>query len=446
MLLRRLENHLQELALPRGVRVLVAVSGGPDSVALLDLLAATAGHGWQLVVAHVDHGIQPESARIAAMVESLAASYGVGFRCRRLQLGPETSETEAREARYAVLESIRVQEKADWIVTAHHADDQAETVLLRVLGGTGPAGLAAMAAVQGVIVRPLLPFRREELARYLLDRNLSAWEDPANSDPRHLRAWLRRSLLPLIRERLPDVDAQLLRVSRQAAIERIAWDRVLETIPGLDWRPEPGGGSVAAAPLAAYDSTLGNALLRAAARRAGLTLGIERAERAIEFLVQAQSGSRMELGGGWTLELEFGRAKLLGRGTGGMLVEAPSISALKIAGVPGAAHFGRWALRWYREPAPDQQPRNGLAAWFIPGALRVRPWQAGDNIRPLKGRGSRLVVKCFQEAKVARADRSVWPVVLDSGGQVIWVPGVCRSENLVPQPGAEALRVDAQIT
>jgi len=446
MLLRRLEEHLQEMALSRGARVLVAVSGGPDSVALLDLLAATACHGWQLVVAHVDHGIHPESPRIAESVESLATSYGVAFRCRRLQLGSGTSETVAREARYAILEAMRIEEHAAWIVTAHHADDQAETVLLRVLGGTGPAGLAAMAAVQGSIVRPLLPFRREELAQYLLDRNLPAWEDPANSDPRHLRSWIRNSLLPLIRVRLPDVDAQLLRVSRQAGIERMAWDRILDMIPGLEWRPEPGGGSVAAAPLAAYDSTLGNALLRAAARRAGFTLGIERAERAIEFLVQAQSGSRMELGGGWTLGLEFGRAKLLGAGIGGTPVEAPPVSGLEIAGVQGAAHFGRWALRWRQEPAPDQQPRNGLAAWFIPGALRVRPWQAGDNIRPLKGRGSRLVVKCFQEAKVARPDRSVWPVVLDSGGQVIWVPGVCRSENLVPQPGAEALRVDAQIT
>ncbi|HEV8123707.1 MAG TPA: tRNA lysidine(34) synthetase TilS [Gemmatimonadales bacterium] len=446
MLLRRFEEHLQSLAPPRGARVLVAVSGGPDSVALLDLLVAGgAAHQWELVVAHVDHGIHSESDRIARMVESLAASYGLEFQNRRLQLGPGTSETDARAARYAALEAMRIEQHGDWIVTAHHADDQAETVLLRVLGGTGPAGLAAMAAVQGSIVRPLLPFRREELARYRLDRNLQAWEDPANRDPRHLRSWARGSLLPIIREKLPDVDAQLLRVSRQAGFERIAWDRVLEVIPELGWRPEPGGGSVAAACLAAYDSTLGNALLRAAARRAGLTLGIARAQRAIEFLAQAQSGSRMELGGGWTLEVEFGRARLRGVKTAEPLVESLG-SALMVVGPLGEANFGRWALRWRPEPAPDQQARDGLAAWFIPGALQVRPWQAGDNIRPLKGRGSRLVVKCFQEAKVARADRSTWPVVLDSAGQVIWVPGVCRSENLVPQPGAQALRVDAQIT
>lgn len=444
MLIRRFESHLQTLPFREGARLLVAVSGGPDSVALLDLLvAAGGGHGWRLVVAHVDHGIHPESARIAERVESLAASHHLRFQCRQLQLGAETSETEARAARYAALESMRVLEAGDWILTAHHADDQAETVMLRVLGGTGPAGLAAMAPVQGSIVRPLLPFRREELVQYLLDRNIQSWEDPANADPRHLRSWVRSVLLPVIRAKLPDVDAQLLRVSRQAAVERVAWDRVLETIPGLDWRGEPGGGSVAAAPLAAYDSTLGNALLRAAARRAGLTLGIEQAERAIEFLARAGSGTRMELGGGWTLEMEFGRARLQGSKTGITPIEA---SALEVSGVPGAANFGRWALHWKREPAPDQQSRNGLAAWFIPGALQVRSWQAGDNIRPLRGRGSRLVVKCFQEAKVARAHRSTWPVVLDSAGQVIWVPGVCRSDNLVPQPGAEALRVDAQIT
>jgi tRNA(Ile)-lysidine synthase len=440
------EDHLRSLPVPHGARILVAVSGGPDSVVLLDLLMTTRSrHGWQLVVAHVDHGIHPESARVAGMVESLAASHGIGFQCRRLHLGPDTSETEAREARYAALEAMRVQEDAAFVATAHHADDQAETVLLRVLAGTGPAGLAAMSAVQGSIVRPLLPFRREVLARYLLDHQLSAWEDPANSDARHLRSWVRGSLMPRIRERLPDVDAQLLRVSRQAGIERLAWDRVLEVIPDLDWRPEPGGGSVAAARLAAYDSTLGNALLRAAARHAGLTLGIARAARALEFLAQAQSGSRMELGRGWTLAMEFGRARL-GREAVGAVLESPPASGLAVAGAIGAANVGRWALRWRREPAPDQQQRDGLAAWFIPGALQVRPWRAGDNIRPLRGRGSRLVVKCFQEAKVARAERATWPVVLDEAGQVIWVPGVCRSENLVPQPGAEALRVDAQIT
>lgn len=446
MLLPGFEDHLQSLPVPRGARLLVAVSGGPDSVVLLDLLAATgASHGWQLVVAHVDHGIHPDSARVAGMVESLAASYRIGYQCRRLNLGPGTSETEARDARYAALEEMRVEEHADFVLTAHHADDQAETVLLRVLAGTGPAGLAAMTAVQGSIVRPLLPFRREALARYLLHRNLPAWEDPANSDPQHLRSWVRGSLLPQILERLPDVEAQLLRVAQQAGIERVAWDRILEAMPGLDWRPEPGGGSVAAARLATYDSTLGNALLRAAARRGGLTLGIVRAARALEFLGQAQSGSHMELGRGWTLAVEFGRAKL-GREARGTPLETPPASALAVAGAIGAANIGPWSLRWRREPAPDQQQRDGLAAWFIPGALRVRSWQAGDNIRPLRGRGSRLVVKCFQEAKVARAERSTWPVVVDEAGQVIWVPGVCRSENLVPQPGAEALRVDAQIT
>ncbi|MEP7324475.1 MAG: tRNA lysidine(34) synthetase TilS [Gemmatimonadota bacterium] len=446
MLLTRFQDQLDKLAVPRGVRVLVAVSGGPDSVALLDLLVATGdSHGWDLVVSHVDHGIHAESSRISKLVESRAEGYGIGFRFRRLGLGAGTSETAARVARYAALEEIRVAEHAEWVVTAHHADDQVETVLLRVLAGTGPAGLAAMTSRQGTIVRPLLPFRREELACYLLDRHLEAWEDPANSEPRHLRSWVRESLLSSIRERLPDVDTQLLRVSEQAGFERVAWDRLLEALPELDWRPEPGGGSVAAARLAAYDSTLGNALLRATARRSGLTLGIERAERAIEFLARAQSGSRMELGGGWTLAVEFGRAKLMGRAIE-TRSESQAPSVLELAGPMGEATFGRWVFRWRLEAAPAEQARNGLAAWFIPGPMQVRAWQAGDDIRPLKGRGSRLVVKCFQEVKVARGDRSTWPVMRDGVGGVIWVPGVCRSESLVPQPGAEALRVDAQIS
>lgn len=445
MLVSRFEDSLARLGLAPRSRLLIAVSGGPDSVALLDLLATSGGHTHPLTVAHVDHGIHRASGAVAQRVEALASSYRLAYDTVRLELGPDASETVARDARYSSLEAMREAAGAEYIVTGHHADDQAETVLLRVLSGTGPAGLAAMAAVRGVIVRPLLPFRREELARYVLDRNLPVWEDPANQDPKHLRSWLRHSVLPQMRGRLPAVDTDLVRVATQGSIERMAWDRVLDALPGLEWTAEPGGGSVAAAPLAGYDSILGSAVLRALARRVGLTLGADRATRALEFLSHGQSGRRMELGDGWILALEFGRARLIGPGA--MPAEiVPEVRSLALDRESGAAEFGRWALRWRVEPAPEAQPRDGLVAWFIPGSLQVRLWQAGDCIRPLKGRGSRLVVKCFQEAKVARENRSTWPMLLDQSGQVIWVPGVCRSEVLVPEPGAEAVRVDAHIT
>ncbi|MGH7645086.1 MAG: tRNA lysidine(34) synthetase TilS, partial [Gemmatimonadales bacterium] len=137
---------------------IVAVSGGPDSVALLDLLHEAALPGIGLVVAHADHGIQPGSAAVAEQVGRLAASYGLPFELGRLALGPGASETVARRARYAWLRDVQRRRGVRYLVTAHHRDDQVETVLLRVLRGSGLAGLAGIPArARGGLVRPLLP-------------------------------------------------------------------------------------------------------------------------------------------------------------------------------------------------------------------------------------------------------------------------------------------------
>ncbi|HET9726966.1 MAG TPA: tRNA lysidine(34) synthetase TilS, partial [Gemmatimonadales bacterium] len=234
-LLEDFAAHLAALRLPPG-RALVAVSGGPDSVVLLHLLHATRKlHRLGLVVAHFDHGIHPESAAVAAAVRALAARYGLPYVEGRGALGLAAAETTARSARYAWLEATRFQLGADLVVTAHHADDQVETVLMRALKGSGPAGLAGMASRRGALVRPLLPFRRAALLRYLRAEGLTAWGDPANQDPRHLRAWLRGDVLPFLRARLPGVDDALLRLGRQAARGRAAWNAVIELLPGLDF-------------------------------------------------------------------------------------------------------------------------------------------------------------------------------------------------------------------
>ena len=148
-LLNDFRNSLDMLRLPPG-RALVAVSGGPDSVALLDLLNRTRDHHrLELVVAHFDHGIHPESPRVADAVAAFARSLGLPHEVGRAALGPGAGETSARAARYAWLEATRVRLGAAVILTAHHANDQVETVLMRALAGSGPAGLAGMARSPG---------------------------------------------------------------------------------------------------------------------------------------------------------------------------------------------------------------------------------------------------------------------------------------------------------
>ena len=419
-------------------RALVAVSGGPDSVALLDLLAQSRDvHGLDLIVAHLDHGIHPESGRVAEQVRALAESYHLPIHIGQLALGPDAGETEARAERYAWLETLRSRLDAGVIFMAHHADDQVETVLMRVLGGSGPAGLAGMASVRGEVVRPLLSFPRADLLRHLAESGLQSWQDPANADPRHFRSWLRTQLLPMLRRRLPDVDSRIHRISTQAGRDRAAWDSVLDALPDLDFAVETDGISVAAPSLGGYDSPLAQAVILAAARRAGCQLGPSRVGRVLSLVRSGESGSRVPLGNGWTAELAFGRLRI------GRNAPTPKRSAWALEGLCGRGSWGRWTLRWAPAPVPDRQERAGMSAWFTYDRLTVRGWDPGEKLKPLGGTGRRLVVRCFQEVRVPRSRRVSWPV-LAQNQEIIWIPGVCRSDALLPDRGTEALRIDAE--
>lgn len=437
-LVARFVSALAELPVAPGDRVVVAVSGGSDSVALLDLLHRTrASHQLALTVGHVDHGIHPESSAIAERVAALAARFELPFALRRLDLGSAAGETAARAGRYAALDEIRRDAAARWIVTAHHADDQAETLLMRLLHGSGPAGLAGMAPVRGRIVRPLLQVTHAELVAYTLDRGLPQWDDPANEDLRHERAWIRHAVMPVLAERLPDVLARIARSAEQARADRGAWDAALDALAELSVEHDSLGISVAAHPLTGYDSRLAVALIRAAGRRAGIVIGPRRAERVLDLARTGRSGAWLPLGGGARAELAFGRLGL----SRGSNVAASAAVLLPGAG-SGAAQWGRWSMRWRTDRAPAEQPRNGMTAWFVPQTeLRVRSWQPGDRLLPLGGTGRRLLVRCFQDARVPRSRRSEWPVI-ESAGQVVWAPGVCRGAALVPAAGSEAVRVD----
>ena len=426
--------HLDSLGLPGGPG-LVAVSGGLDSIVLLDLLHHTLAGARELIVAHADHGIHPDSAAVAAKVAALARALGLRCEIGRLGLGADTGETAARQARYAWLSLVREELGATVVFTAHHADDQAETILMRALEGSGPAGLSGMRAVSGALVRPLLPFRRAELARYARERGLEVWMDPANSDPRHLRSWIRCDLLPAIRRRLPRVEERLRRLGAEAARDRVAWDQLLDLLPELELRAERGGISVAASPLAAYDSALSETIIIAVARRSGLALGSARAARIRQLVVSGGSGREIPLGAGWRAELSYGRLSILRGGAAGVGGELP------LQGRSGHARWGDWRVTWRPELAPERQERADRTAWFSPDPIVVRSWAAGEKVRPLAGAGRRLVVRCFQDARVPRRTRAAWPV-LASADRVIWIPGVCRSDALVPPAGAEALRVD----
>lgn len=439
-LLERFTAHLARSALlAEPGLALLAVSGGADSMALLDLVAhAAAGLGLTLHVVHADHGIHPESADVAARVADAAHRYyGLETDIGRLELGAGASETRAREARYDFFRHIQRRRRARWLVTAHHADDQVETVLLRLLRGSAPVGLAGIAPLgpRG-LVRPLLPFRRAELADHARGTGLPLFEDPANADPRHMRSWVRSALLPMLESRLgPHAAESLLEVAGHATEEARAWDALLAVLPGLDVRVAEGRVDVARHVLAGYDKPLAVRILRAAAHRAGLRLGPGAAARIVPFLRDAGSGRRIELGAGLTAEAAFDRLVLR---VGVITAPAP----VDLGGERGEAVFGAYRLAWRPEAAPGRIERGGWTAWLSPGSLSVRGPDAGEALVPVGGVGHREVRRLLMEARVPRTARAAYPVVTWNG-VAAWVPGVCRAAIGVPQPGTAAVRIDA---
>jgi tRNA(Ile)-lysidine synthase len=439
-LLERLRAHLaaSRLFAEPGLAVL-AVSGGGDSLALLDLLASLAPElGLGLVVAHADHGILTESADVARRVAGLARErYGLEAVTGALSLGPRASETRARLARYRFLRAVQAERGARYLVTAHHADDQVETVLLRVLRGSGPAGLSGIEAVGARgLIRPLLPFRHAELLAHAERAGLGVFHDPSNADPHHARAWIRSVLRPAIEERLGgESGAALLAVAAHAARDLDAWDAVLEQLPGLDLAASEGRFEVARSVLRSYDNVLAARILRAAARRAAVRLTPAEAARLARFASRAASGRRLVLAEGMASEAAFDRLVVTRRST------VPAARLLEAAS--GEVAFGPLVLAWRTEPAPADVPRAGWTTWLPAESLGVRVSLPGDRVLPVGGVGRRKVTRLLMEARVPRSARAAYPVVT-SGDEVVWLPGVCRAAARIPRPGTEAVRIDAR--
>jgi len=203
----------------RGRRILIACSGGADSLALLGLMGLLArGLEVDLAVAHVDHGLRAESSAEGAEVAAIAAQRGLPMFQRRLELAPGAGLADrARNARRSALREMSQESGSSLIALGHTATDQVETVLMHILRGAGLDGLAGMPAVDRPWIRPLLGLRREETAQLAARLDFSPVDDPTNHDPRHLRVELREVILPRLRLRNPAIERSIAGLARHAA-------------------------------------------------------------------------------------------------------------------------------------------------------------------------------------------------------------------------------------
>jgi tRNA(Ile)-lysidine synthase len=425
-----------------GDHVLVGVSGGPDSVALLHaLVLLRSEYGLRLTVCHVHHGLRTEADRDAAFVEALAARLGCPARVVRIEVpqgGGRSPEEAARLARHAALARVARTTGASRIALGHTADDQAETVLMRFLQGAGPRGLAGIPARRGRIVRPLLDVSRAAVQAHLAAHELASVDDATNRDTRFLRNRVRHGLLPLLAAEtgphVPDALRRVAQASREAvealdALVRprlaghltrtpVGWRMALAALDGL-----PAGAVKAAVRLALVEV--------AAADR--LASGLRRAHLdALARLPAAATGARVRLPAGVVVE----------RGRDALWLLRPDASLGPAAlGVPGRARAGDMigVTAAIEAPGPGRPGDPVWDAWFDAEALGVGPVAGGSAAAPLLVRprwpGERMVpfgggepvrlTKLLAGAGVPRHARARWPVVVRDG-EVLWLVGLRR--------------------
>lgn len=422
-----------------GDTVVVAVSGGLDSVALLHLLRFTPGlPRLRLVVAHVDHGMRPPSAADADWVRGLARAWGLVFHAARLDPVP-TSESAARWARYAFLSEVLERERATRILTAHHADDQAETVLFRALRGTGIRGLAGIPERRGRVWRPLLGLRREQLERYARSVGLGWREDPSNRDMRFARNALRHEVLPALEAgAAPGARRALVGLARRARQEEEAWQSLLPgLLDALGIEREPGRISLSREGLRAHHPGVRARLLRAVARELGSPLKESGTRAALEFTNYCESGRERHLSAALTIRREFDRLVLArpraSEEDRSVLIPGPAAGEGRLV-VGGRSFHIRWDTarsvgRW----------EEAFSVGDVRFPLRVRGWAPGDRVR--LACGTKKLKKVFLEARTPASERYRVPVVVDETARVVWAAGVARSCVARPQNGEEALYI-----
>ncbi|MEP6508800.1 MAG: tRNA lysidine(34) synthetase TilS, partial [Gemmatimonadales bacterium] len=274
-------------------RIVLAVSGGLDSMVLLDAVAAGfAAKKKRLIVATFDHRSGPHSAAAARFVEKRAGELGLKCVVGRAS-APMHREHEWREARWEFLRQTAAKLDAT-IVTAHTLDDQIETVFMRILRNAGPRGLAGLFA-ESEVVRPFLRLRRSQLEAYARSNHVKFLRDPSNNSRAHLRNRVRHDLLPAISRVRPAFSDDLLSLAQAASVWRIAMTGAVERIgyPGAD-----GSLRVARSDLAGYDAESLRALWPAIAAKAGVVMDRRGTHRLAEFTMKGHTGGSIQLSGG----------------------------------------------------------------------------------------------------------------------------------------------------
>jgi tRNA(Ile)-lysidine synthase len=458
-----------------GDRLGLAVSGGADSVALLRVLADLRLElGVVLKVVHFNHRIRgADSDADHDFVAALAAQHGLEFhagsadvpaiaRERKLSL-----ETAARDTRHAWFAQLLSESKIDKIATAHTLDDQAETVLMRMVRGTGIRGLAGIATIHHdkKIIRPLLAVRRAEIEAWLNSLNQSWRDDATNLDIAHTRNRVRHQLLPLlVRDFNPSIHQRLADMAEIAQGESDYWENELEAVmaravregkPSRSGRSSSGeAGDVQALDLN-YFQTLSLAVQRQVLHQIGSQMGVSLEFKHIDelcaFIQVGKPGKRLELPSGLLASKSFRELQFI-RSAAPNEPETYELT-LPVPGEVAVSTLGSTLLAKVIS-AGDQSLAGYNPALLLDRALLqppliLRNWRPGDQFGPVHTASPRKVKELLQPGRLGRAlsttERKVWPVLV-SAGQIVWMRGFPVARDFVYRAGdavlIEEIRID----
>jgi tRNA(Ile)-lysidine synthase len=434
----------REELLHAGDRVGIAVSGGADSVALLRIMLELGPElGIVLSVVHFNHGLRgEESDADEKFVSELAHRHELELHVGRGDVTAHarthhlSTEAAARQLRYRYFRQLLKEKNLKRIATGHTLDDQAETVLLRIVRGAGTRGLAGIyprLSVDGsecTIVRPLLKTRRKLLESYLKEIGQDWREDSSNRDLRHARNRVRHGILPRLERSLnPVVREALAETADIARAEEEYWRSEVELILPEIWQADRRTLNPTA--LAALPLALQRRVVRSAAESIGLNLEFHHVE---EILNLGLDGPRSAmLPEGWTLSITKAGLQF-------DLKPAATSDYAYILPVPGVVRvpeIGTWfeATLVPGIPEPGYNPDHMLDPALLQQELTVRNWRAGDRYWPAHSKAPKKIKELLEERKLTGPERKLWPVVV-SGPEILWVRGFPAPARCRPAEGA----------
>ncbi|HLW60108.1 MAG TPA: tRNA lysidine(34) synthetase TilS [bacterium] len=447
-----------------GETVIVAASGGPDSTALVYLLAELRDDLLLTIhLAHLNHGLRPDAVEDAAFVAAMSRALRLG--CHAASADPRaladreglSLEDAGRRLRYEFFARVARETGAAALATGHTSDDQAETVLMRMLRGTGPEGLGGIPPVRtagGVrIIRPLIDTPRHDVEGYLRSRGIGWREDSTNQDPTILRNRIRRVLIPVLEGYNPDVRQALVRLAgllrdEVGALESLAAPEIARALSG-----RRGAVIVAREPFRRLPVALQRRAIREAVRRVRGNLhavGFVHLEGARRLVLEGRAGSRVVLPGGVRVARLPGGAEVAMDDP----VANPAEYRVPVPGRVVAIEFGLHLratevagdglveVRMGR-PQSDEIVLDGAA---IGSELILRGPRPGDRFAPAGMHGrTKTIADYLGEAKVPRHRRAFVPVLTTEGGEILWIIGMRASERAqVTEATTRAVRVAAR--